>query len=144
MKIGLLSDTHGYIGKRSIHVLETCDEIWHAGICTMDVLAAGIDRSCSCGVWGDDDRIRAALPEDQIFQLNGLKVVMTHIGGYPSRYNSRARGLILSQQPDLFILRTLTYSEGDEGPEDRHLHMNPELPVIMAFMRFAPCSHLTS
>ncbi len=106
MKIGLLSDTHGYIGKEINDVLETCDEIWHAGdIGTMDVLEALESIGPVRAVYGniDDHRIRAALPEDQIFQLNGLKVVMTHIGGYPSRYNSRARGLILSQQPKLFI-----------------------------------------
>lgn len=128
MKIGLLSDTHGYIGKEINDVLETCDEIWHAGdIGTMDVLEALESIGPVRAVYGniDDHRIRAALPEDQIFQLNGLKVVMTHIGGYPSRYNSRARGLILSQQPELFICGHSHILKVMKDQKYRHLHMNP-------------------
>ena len=31
MKIGLISDTHGYLDERVFHHFKNCDEIWHAG-----------------------------------------------------------------------------------------------------------------
>ncbi len=128
MKIGLLSDTHSYMGEEIIDILKECDEIWHAGdIGSMEVLTALESIGPVRAVYGniDDHRIRAALPEDQVFTLNGVQVAMTHIGGYPNTYNAHARGLLLNHQPQLFICGHSHILKVMKDQKTGHLHMNP-------------------
>lgn len=128
MKIGLLSDTHGYMGEEILDILKECDEIWHAGdIGSMDVLTTLESIAPVRAVYGniDDHRIRAALPEDQVFTLDEIPVVMTHIGGYPTAYNARARGLIQSHKPHLFICGHSHILKVMKDQKTGHLHMNP-------------------
>ncbi|MCF8237875.1 MAG: metallophosphatase family protein [Saprospiraceae bacterium] len=128
MKIGLLSDTHSYLGDEILEILHDCSEIWHAGdIGSMAVLETLEGLKPVRAVYGniDDHRIRAALPEDLIFEVNGLKVAMTHIGGYPKAYNARARSIIQQNQPDLFICGHSHILKVMKDPRSGHLHMNP-------------------
>ncbi len=83
------------------------DEVWHAGdIGTPEVLTA-LQRACPAvrAVHGniDDLTIKHQYPEDAIFEVEGMRVWMTHIGGYPGRYSKRVNELWESVQPDLFI-----------------------------------------
>lgn len=128
MRIGLLSDTHSYMGDEILDILKECDEIWHAGdIGSMEVLNTLESIGPVRAVYGniDDHRIRAALPEDLIFTIGGVKVVMTHIGGYPKAYNARARGLIQSHQPHVFICGHSHILKVMKDQTTGHLHMNP-------------------
>ncbi|MFC5270385.1 metallophosphoesterase family protein [Adhaeribacter terreus] len=106
MKIGLLSDTHSYLDERILHHLSTCDEIWHAGdfgnLEVSDVLAA---LKPLRGVYGniDDQSIRLIHPKVNRFNVNGLEVLMTHIGGYPGKYHPDIRAEIQQNPPSLFI-----------------------------------------
>ena len=106
-KIGLLSDTHAVLDPRIANFLKGNDEIWHAGdwgdIGLYDELKeiAPVVR----GVYGNvDGPINTKLlPENQLFTIEKVKVLMTHIGGYPGRYEPRVRTLIIKEKPKLFI-----------------------------------------
>ncbi|GAA4384394.1 metallophosphoesterase family protein [Hymenobacter koreensis] len=106
MRIGLLSDTHGYLDDRILHHLRDCDQIWHAGDIgdesVLDQLAAVAPLRA---VWGNIDSrpVRQRCHETQLFTLNGLRVLMIHIGGYPGRYSQGVRSLLQRERPGLFI-----------------------------------------
>ena len=89
-KIGLLSDTHGLLDKRVFEHFEPCDEIWHAGdIGSAEVLRALREFRPTRAVFGNIDggEVRYSLSEFYRFRVEGVNVLMTHIGGYPGKYN---------------------------------------------------------
>ncbi|MEO8795924.1 MAG: metallophosphoesterase family protein [Daejeonella sp.] len=106
IKIGLLSDTHGYLDDAVFKHFKDCDEIWHAGdfgnIELADKLAAFKPLK---GVYGniDGSDIRVEYPENLKFECENVKVLMTHIGGYPGKYTSRIKQELLDFKPKLFI-----------------------------------------
>lgn len=106
MKIGLLSDTHGYLDERIFEYFTACDEIWHAGdIGTVKVADQLAQFKPFRAVYGnvDGQEIRITYPQDIHFQCEGLEVWMTHIGGRPPRYNSRVLQALKQHAPDIFI-----------------------------------------
>ncbi|MCI6335056.1 MAG: metallophosphoesterase family protein, partial [Bacteroidales bacterium] len=89
-KIGIISDTHSYWDDRYEEHFKDCDEIWHAGDIGNEQV---IDRLAALvpvlrAVWGNADgqNLRRRFKQTEIFEVEGVKVVMTHIGGYPGRY----------------------------------------------------------
>lgn len=106
MRIGLLSDTHGFLDPAVFDHFQACDEIWHAGdfgnVLLADELAAFKPLK---GVFGNIDGkdVRAAYPETAVFHCEELKVVMKHIGGYPGRYVPGVRAILEAERPGLFI-----------------------------------------
>lgn len=108
MRIGLLSDTHSYLDPRVFDYFAECDEVWHAGdFGTLEVVDALRAFKPLRGVYGNIDgaTIRAEMPLDLRFECEGLPVYMTHIGGYPGRYEPRVRKLLEEDPPHngLFI-----------------------------------------
>ena len=107
MFIGLISDTHGVFSSQFREFLEPVDQIWHAGDFGGGLsLAAEIaDFKPLVGVAGncDNHELRFTHPLHRFFECEGLKVLMTHVGGYPGRYDPRARKLIDTYRPDLFV-----------------------------------------
>lgn len=106
MKIGLLSDTHGFLDPQIFTYLEDCDEIWHAG----DIGSKGLLTELQTfkptqAVFGniDNEELRQLLPMDCWMEREGASVWMTHIGGYPPKYNPRVRKILLEQRADLFV-----------------------------------------
>jgi len=105
-RIGLLSDTHGYLDDAVFKHFENCDEIWHAGdfgtIELADKLAAFKPLR---GVYGniDGQDIRLQYPENLRFMCEKVDVWMTHIGGYPNKYSPDVKRIIYTKPPDLFI-----------------------------------------
>ncbi|MFW6226543.1 MAG: metallophosphoesterase family protein [Bacteroidota bacterium] len=105
-KIGLISDTHGHFEEKLIGHFSACDEIWHAGdignIELADKLAA---LKPLRAVYGNIDghEIRAVYPRNQRFKCEQVDVWMTHIGGYPNRYDPGIRNQLFASPPDLFI-----------------------------------------
>jgi len=105
-KIGLLSDTHGFFHPRIAEFFSGCDEIWHAGdVGGMEVVERLEAVATVRAVYGNIDggELRKDFPEVAFFTVEGLKVLMMHIGGYPGRYTPQARGLIIKYRPGLFI-----------------------------------------
>lgn len=105
-KILLLSDTHGYIDDRVLKYIKQVDEVWHAGdIGDLQVSDAIKILKPLRAVYGniDDTKIRVEFPEHNRFNCEEVDVWITHIGGYPNRYDKRVRDIIRQNPPDLFI-----------------------------------------
>lgn len=107
MFIGLISDTHGVFDPRFREFFSQVDQIWHAGDFGggMELAARMADFKPLVGVAGNCDNhdLRFTHPLHRFFECEGLKVLMTHIGGYPGRYDPRARKLIDELHPDIFV-----------------------------------------
>jgi uncharacterized protein len=106
MKIGLISDTHGFLDKKVFHYFQHCNEIWHAGdIGSIEVADHLENFKPLKAVFGNIDgkALRIRYPEHQRFTCEGLKVWMTHIGGTPPRYKPQIRKALLADPPNLFI-----------------------------------------
>lgn len=104
--IGLISDTHCHFDDKVRKFLEPVDTIWHAGDFGNAETAARIAAfKPLTGVYGncDGQDIRIDYPVAQVIEVQGLKILMTHIGGYPGRYDWRALQLIEAHRPDVFI-----------------------------------------
>lgn len=105
-RIGLISDTHGYLDPAVFDYFAECDQIWHAG----DFGPVSVSEELSNfkplrGVYGniDDAQIRALHPLHDRFDCEGVDVWMTHIGGYPGKYDRTISKQIRISPPDLFI-----------------------------------------
>jgi uncharacterized protein len=130
MKIGLLSDTHSFLDERVFDHFAECDEVWHAGdFGNVETLAKLQAFKPLRGVYGNIDGhlIRAEMPLDLRFECAGLPVFMTHIGGYPGRYEPRV-GKILREEPPVGGLFVSGHSHILKVMPDRalgFLHINP-------------------
>ncbi len=105
-KIGLISDTHGFLDPKVFDYFKDCDEIWHAGdFGTLEVSDRLSDFKPLKGVYGNIDAqdIRLVHPLHEKFEIEGLKVWMTHIGGYPDHYNPSIKKELIENTPDIFI-----------------------------------------
>ncbi len=127
-KIGLLSDTHGFLDKRIADHFSTCDEIWHAGdIGPIETLEELESWKPVRAVWGniDSHKIRAALPEIQRFEIEGVDVLIKHIGGYPGRYDPSIESFLRQSPPALFISGHSHILKVIPDKRLDLLHMNP-------------------
>jgi putative phosphoesterase len=128
IKIGLLSDTHGYLDDNILKHFDNCDEIWHAGdfgnIEVADRLAA---LKPLRGVYGNIDggALRKTFPEHLRFKCEAVDVWMTHIGGYPGRYAPAIRDKIYTKPPQLFICGHSHILKVMFDPKIKCLHINP-------------------
>ncbi|MFY0686522.1 MAG: metallophosphoesterase family protein [Cyclobacteriaceae bacterium] len=128
MKIGLLSDTHGYLDQSIYKYFEEVDEIWHAGdIGTEEVLDDLARFKPTRPVWGniDGQKLRIRTAELQVFTIDGKKVLLTHIAGKPPRYNKEIRKLIAQEQPDLLICGHSHILRVEFDKQNNLLFMNP-------------------
>ena len=106
-KIGLISDTHSWWDDRYAQYFADCDEVWHAG----DIGSEGVLNKLRDivpvvrAVYGNADggNLRKSLKEMEIFQTEGVKVVLTHIGGYPGKYAPGIRSRLQLSQPKLMV-----------------------------------------
>lgn len=129
-RIGLMSDTHGYLDEGVFEHFSNCDEIWHAGdFGTIDLANQLASQSGLPvrGVYGniDGQDVRSAYPEQLLFHCEEIKVMIRHIGGYPPRYNPETKKELLLYKPQLFIsghshILKVMYDE-----QLQCLHMNP-------------------
>ncbi len=128
MRIGLLSDTHGYLDPTILEHFAGCDEVWHAG----DVGEDGVLESLEAfkplrAVYGNIDgtEIRRKLPLNELFEAGGMKVLITHIGGYPGRYTPRVRKLLDEERPGLYVCGHSHILKVMMDKSRGVLHMNP-------------------
>ena len=127
-RIGLLSDTHGYLDDAVFKHFENCDEIWHAGdfgnIELADKLAAFKPLR---GVYGNIDGkdMRLIYPEHLRFNCEEVDVWMTHIGGYPENYNPLVKHEIYTKPPKLFICGHSHILKVIYDKKISCLHLNP-------------------
>jgi putative phosphoesterase len=128
MRIGLLSDTHGYLDPKILIHFKDCDEIWHAGdFGTLDVSDQLSAAKILKGVHGNIDgkEIRLIHPEEQVFFCEKVKVYVTHVGGYPGNYFPEAKKKIVNEKPGLFICGHSHILKVVHDKKYDLLHMNP-------------------
>lgn len=127
-RIGLISDTHSYLDEAVFKHFEHCDEIWHGGDFGTPELSERLSSFKPLkGVYGNIDTadISSIYPENLFFQCEEVKVFMTHIGGYPPKYNSRVKPLIQEYKPQLFISGHSHILKVMYDGKMQCLHMNP-------------------
>lgn len=127
-RIGLLSDTHGFIPERLFPFFENVDEIWHAGdLGTIELADTLADFKPFKAVYGniDGQDIRVVYPMHQRFMCEEVDVWMTHIGGYPGRYERYVKPEIYRNPPGLFISGHSHILKVIYDKKLDFLHMNP-------------------
>ncbi len=128
MKILLLSDTHSYIDDRIISYAQQADEIWHAGdIGDLKVTDALKKIKPLRAVYGniDDKEARLEFPLNNRFICEGMDVWITHIGGYPDKYNIEIREEIKQNPPQIFICGHSHILKVQFDKKLNCLHLNP-------------------
>ena len=127
-KILLISDTHGYIDDRIIQYAKESDETWHAGdIGELKVVDEIKKVTTLRAVHGniDNSKIRAEYAENLRFKIEDMKIWITHIGGYPNKYNQRIRQEIYNDPPDIFICGHSHILKVINDNKLNLLHINP-------------------
>ncbi len=141
-RIGLLSDTHGTVNSRVADFFASCDEIWHAGdignIETAEKLASIKPLKAVYGNIDGTD-IRLSYPKNQVFECEGVKVLITHIGGYPGRYEKDVRELIETEKPGLFISGHSHVLKVMYDKKHQLLHINPGAAGNSGFHHVITC-----
>jgi|TARA_R110000737_G_scaffold350964_1_gene391653 putative phosphoesterase len=105
-KIGLLSDTHGYLDPKVFDYFKDVDEIWHAGdIGSLTVIDELRNFKSTRIIFGniDEPEIRSETKETEIFTVEKMKVVMTHIAGRSGRYAKGIPELLEKEKPNIFV-----------------------------------------
>jgi putative phosphoesterase len=105
-RIGIISDTHGVFDQPLKDFLAEVDEIWHAGDIGSLELADRIAafkplRAVSGNI--DSGLTRREYPEYLLFECEGTKVLMTHIGGYADRFEQHVAENLAARKPDIFV-----------------------------------------
>lgn len=127
-RIGLISDTHGYFHPKLEKLFAQCDEIWHAGdVGNYEVIEQLEKLKPLKGVYGniDGQTVRTRFPKNLRFTCEGVDVWITHIGGYPNRYNQDIREEISTNPPKLFICGHSHILKVMYDEKLQLLHINP-------------------
>ncbi len=149
-KIGLISDTHGFLDPRIRTLFEDVDEVWHAGdVGSMEVLKELREFKPLRVVWGNADsqevrqailpQVRHVYSEEEVtkneedvlmegaieFCVEGIKVLMIHIGGYPKRYAAGVREMLQRVRPQIFVAGHSHILKVIYDKEIECLHLNP-------------------
>ncbi len=129
-RIGLISDTHGFLDETVFRYFRDCHQIWHAGDFGNINIAEELSQKSGLrvrGVYGniDGNDIRSVYPEELVFDCEDVRVFMKHIGGYPGRYAPGVKKRIIEEKAALFIsghshILKVQYDKGLQC-----LHMNP-------------------
>jgi putative phosphoesterase len=116
IRIALLSDTHNYLDSNIFKYFDSCDQIWHAGdIGTIAITDQLLKIKPVIAVYGniDGQDVRKIYPKNQHFMCEGVKVFMTHIGGYPDRYSTEALVEIKKKCSCFIYLWPFSYIKGN-------------------------------
>ena len=128
-RIGILSDTHSCWDDRFARHFGDCDEIWHAGDVGDISVIARLEEVCPAvrAVSGNIDgaTVRRRCPEVLEFELEGVRVLMTHIGGYPGRYAPGIMPRLRDRRPQLFVAGHSHILKVMYDDKARCLHINP-------------------
>lgn len=128
MKIGLLSDTHGYLDHQVLSYFQDCDEIWHAGDIGSHELADTLENFKPFkAVFGniDDPVMQRRFPEDLWFNCGELLVLITHIAGSPPNYNPRLKKILKDRTPDILVCGHSHILRVVKDPKYDLLYLNP-------------------
>lgn len=127
-KIGLISDTHGYIDDRILHHLSDCDFVIHAGdIGSLSVMDKIEQKNQSIAVFGNIDgtSARARFPSHSVLEIDDVKMLVIHIAGTFAKYNSETRSLIKRYQPKVLICGHSHLLKAQYDDKNQLLYLNP-------------------
>lgn len=139
IKIGLLSDTHGWIHPDLFEFFKDVDELWHAGdigdISIVDTLA---DFKPLRAVYGnmDGSEVRLACKANLSFKAEEVKVFMTHIGGQPGNYDNGVHDVLKYRTPDLFVCGHSHIAKVMYDKKHGFMYMNPGAAGYQGFHKF--------
>lgn len=135
-KILLLSDTHSYIDDSILKYAKQADEVWHAGDIGDLIVTDSIKEIKTLrGVYGniDDEKARSEFGLNYRFMCEDVDVWITHIGGFPGKYNQQIRAEITKNPPKLFICGHSHILKVMFDKKLKLLHMNPGAAGIHGF-----------
>lgn len=135
-RIGIISDTHNTFDDKLRCFLQDVDEIWHAGdFGSAEVAHQIADFKPLRGVYGniDGSDMRRHYSEFELFECEGKRILMTHIGGYPRRYSPQALRMIQSSKPDIFVAGHSHILKIIYDPIYDLLHINPGAAGLYGF-----------
>lgn len=136
MKILLLSDTHSHLDESILQYAQQADEIWHAGdIGNISVTDTLEKIKPLRGVYGNIDgtEIRSAFHKTEYFQIDGIRFLMTHIGGYPKKYRPEIKKQLQEIQPNVFICGHSHILKIQYDKDLNLLHINPGAAGVYGF-----------
>jgi putative phosphoesterase len=151
-RIGLISDTHGFLDENVFKYFKNCNEIWHAGdFGTIEIAERLTYTSVSNhgtalrAVYGNIDGldIRTKFPEQLVFTCEEVKVMMRHIGGYPPKYNPETKKELLIHKPQLFISGHSHILKIIYDDKLNCLHMNPGAAGKQGWQKVRTIIHFT-
>ncbi len=128
MTIGIISDTHYLFDDKLRMFLKDTDQIWHAGdIGSLETADTISSFKPLIAVYGniDNSQVRAAYPKTALFTCEGMKILMTHIGGYPKHYQKEFLTLIRKEKPHIVLCGHSHILKVIYDEENQHLHINP-------------------
>jgi putative phosphoesterase len=135
-KILLLSDTHSYLDDKILKHVDWADEVWHAGDIGDLVVTDTLKKLKPLrAVYGniDNNEARMEFPLYNRFWCEEVEVLMTHIGGYPGKYNPAIRQELQTNPPKLFICGHSHILKVQFDKQLNLLHMNPGAAGIHGF-----------
>ncbi len=135
-KILLLSDTHSHIDHTILKYVDQADEVWHAGdIGVLNVTDTLQKLKPLRAVYGniDDAQARMEFPLHNRFMCEGVDVWITHIGGYPGKYNPTLRAELLTNPPKIFICGHSHILKVIFDKKHNLLHLNPGAAGVSGF-----------
>lgn len=146
IRIGIISDTHGHFCDKVKTFLSSCDEIWHCG----DIGGLECSDKISAfkpmvAVYGniDDHKLRLEHPEFKFFEREGMRVLMTHIGGYPKHYDHIAEQKIRLTKPQIFLSGHSHILRVINDKQYNLIHINPGACGIHGFHRVRTAIRMT-
>jgi putative phosphoesterase len=137
MKIGVISDTHGFFDYKLRRFLENVDEIWHAGdigsLQTADEIASFKPLYAVHGNI-DDAETRAVYPKVLEIRRENINIIISHITGYPGKYSTDGVNFI-KKKPKVLVgghshILKIMYDKKNEL-----LFLNPGAAGISGFHR---------
>lgn len=144
-KIGVLSDTHGSVPEQVYTFFKECDELWHAGDMGRGVLEELRQFKPLRAVYGnmDDYALRYEVPQTDLFNCEGLKVLMTHIGGCPGHYDAKILPILQHDHPDIFVCGHSHILRVMYDKDLNLLHINPGAAGRQGFHKVATLVRFT-
>jgi len=135
-RIGILSDTHGYLHPKIYEFFSEVDEIWHAGDIGNIIIADGLAAFKPLkAVFGNIDgtEVRISYPLFQTFTTEKVKVLITHIAGTSHSYSPEAKQFIYNYQPDLLVCGHSHILKVKYQTKEKLLHINPGAAGVSGF-----------
>jgi uncharacterized protein len=145
-RIGILSDTHGFLHDDIFKYFEECNEIWHAGdIGSIEVADKLNEFRFLKAVWGniDNHTVRITYPEIQQFACEEVRVIIKHIVGYPGKYEPGIKDKLLIDKPDLLVAGHSHILKVQFDKKNDFLFINPGAAGKTGFHKVATLVRLT-